>query len=117
RPDPLAPEHHRGAGADHDRHLRRRQRRIGREDGEEHPDRERQDDDGRERADRALHRPLTLTRGSIPSSSPFMTGCWLPPTARDFVVTCCSMYSYSSCWLTMPSWLPSAAPLRPSTGL
>src|SRR5205814_404205 len=35
-------------------------------------------------------RGLTRVSGMAPSSSPFITGCWLPPTARDFCVTCCS---------------------------
>ena len=37
--------------------------------------------------------PFTFTRGRTPSSSPFMTGCWFAPSARDFWVTCCSTYS------------------------
>ena len=39
------------------------------------------------------YRALIFTSGNIPSTSPFITGCWLPPTIRDFRVTCCSTYS------------------------
>src|SRR5262245_11886921 len=50
-----------------------------------------------------LHRPGTFTSGSGPSISPFMTGCWLPPTARDLAVTCTLTCSYSSRGEMMPS--------------
>src|SRR5439155_13208457 len=61
---------------------------------------------------RGDHRRISV-RGSTPSSSPFITGCWLPPTARDLRVTSRATYSYSSCSDTMPSRLRSASPARP----
>jgi len=61
------------------------------------------------------YRALIFTSGNIPSTSPFITGCWLPPTIRDFRVTCCSTYSYSSWRVTIPSRFRSAAPWSPWT--
>src|SRR5206468_6559142 len=55
----------------------------------------------------------TWASGSVPSTSPFMSGRWRPPSARALRSTCSSTYSYSSETVTTPSPLRSALPASP----
>src|SRR5215470_8209466 len=113
--DPLDAEDEAGAEGDHHDGLGLGQRGGGIGHVHHRPHDEGEGTDGHDRADGGLHRALTLTRGRMPSSSPFITGCWLPPTERDFCATCCSRYWYSSWSVTMPSRSRSAAPRSPCT--